>query len=73
MIRTDWEVEEKMPRFDDIHEFDVWIRNQVRRVKRIGNRSTYYTPGVLVYLDCTHPQQEAVCDEEKIQGWRMVQ
>jgi len=67
-----WEIDEKMPRFDDVHYFDVWIDDSVRRVRRIGNRSTSLSPGVLVFTDCTHPMQNVLCYEPLVKAWRMV-
>lgn len=67
----DWEVDEKMPKYDDIRTFQVWVCGQVRRVKRVGNRSNFLSPGTLQYLDCTSPFQNAICDESNIQGWRL--
>lgn len=67
----EWQIDLRMPRFDDVHEYEVWMRNgAVRRVRRIGNRSTHYSPGILVYTDCTSPMQNAWCDEEDVIGWR---
>lgn len=66
----DWNVDEKMPRYDDLREFEVWIRGSVRRVRRIGNRSCALEPGTLAYTDCTHPMQNIICDERAVQGWR---
>jgi hypothetical protein len=70
-MRLDWEVDERMPRYDDIREFEVWLSDgSVRTVRRVGGKSNYYTPGTLVFLDCTHPMQNALCDEDRIMGWR---
>lgn len=67
----EWEVNEAMPKYDDLREFEVWLSNgSVRTVRRIGNRSTLYSPGTLVFTDCTHPQQNVLCDEENVIGWR---
>lgn len=69
----DWELEGRPRPFDDIHEFEVWVYGQVRRLKRVGNDSTYFTPGLLLlYTDCTHAPQNCVCNESDIQGWRIV-
>lgn len=66
----DWITEEKMPKYDDIREFEVWIYGYVRRVRRVGNRHPYFHPGMLVYVDCTDSMQNVICDEAKIKGWR---
>lgn len=68
---TEWEVDERMPRFDDMRLFEVWLRDgSLRTVRRIGNRSQHFTPGLLVFTDCIHPLQQAICDEDLILGWR---
>ena len=69
----DWITEEKMPRFDDVHEYDVWIKGCTRSVRRIGNRGSMFQPGTLVYTDCTHPMQNILCCEEDIEGWRKTE
>ena len=67
----DWEHEGKPPRFDDIREYEVWIYDTVRSVRRIGNKSLSLTPGSLVYTDCVHPEQNVICYEPDIQAWRV--
>ena len=69
---SDWELAERMPRYDDINLHQVWVFGQVRSVRRVGNRSTFYTPGTLVFTDCTHPMQQAICDDELVNGWRIA-
>lgn len=67
----DWQIEDRMPRYDDIREFEVWLRNgSTRTVRRVGNRSLRFTPGMLLYTDCTHPLQNVICDESDVVGWR---
>jgi hypothetical protein len=69
-----WEVDERMPRFDDVREFEVWMRSgDVRRVRRIGNRSAFITPGTLVFSDCNQPLQNVLCDECNVLGWRYAE
>ena len=69
----DW-VHAQFPRFDDRYEFEVWLASQcVRRVRRIGNHSTYFAPGTLVFTDCTHPMQNALCNEADVRAWRVAQ
>lgn len=68
---SEWEIEERMPRFDDMREFNVWlVDGSVRTVRRIGNRSHFLTPGSLAFTDCTHPMQNVLCDESNVVGWR---
>lgn len=67
---TDWECAERMPRFDDTREYEVWIYGEARSVRRIGNRSMYFAPGTLVFTDCTHPEQNMLCDESEVRAWR---
>lgn len=67
----DWNVEEKMPRYDDIREFQVWMGcGNTRKVRRAGNHSMVVSPGTLMFTDCTHPMQNIICDEQSIKGWR---
>jgi hypothetical protein len=68
---NEWEVNEKMPRYDDIREFEVWVYGQARRVRRAGNRSLTVSPGTLEFTDCTHAMQNVICDERAVQGWRI--
>lgn len=70
MMVMDWITEEKMPKYDDIREFEVWVHGYVRRVRRIGNRHPAFGPGTLVFVDCTHSVQNVLCDERDIKGWR---
>lgn len=65
-----WEVDEKMPRYDDVRQFEVMIRGHVRTVERIGNRSQSFSPGILLFTDCSHPAQNVICDEQMITAWR---
>jgi len=69
----DWNTEEKMPRFDDVHEYDIWINGCTRSVRRVGNRESMFSPGTLIYTDCTHPQQNILCHEDEIEGWRKTE
>jgi hypothetical protein len=71
MEAMDWELEGKPPKFDDLHDYQVWIYGRVRSVRRIGNRSAYLDPGTLVYTDCTHPIENVLCHEPDICGWRV--
>lgn len=68
---TEWECLERMPRYDDIHEYEVWVYGSARAVRRIGNRSAYFAPGTLVFTDCTHPAQNVLCHEPDVLAWRM--
>lgn len=67
----EWEVDAKMPRFEDRYHFDVWIGDDVREVRRTGNRENFFSSGLLVYTDCTHPFQNVICNEPDIKGWRL--
>ena len=47
--------------------FDVWLENgQVRTVR--GAETVF--GGVLMFMDCNHPAQNAFCEPSKIIGWR---
>lgn len=71
-IQVDWEHDEKMPRFDDMHDFEVWVDGAVRTVRRIGNRSlSGLTPGTLAFTDCRNPMQNVICHEPLVQAWRL--
>lgn len=67
----EWEVCAKMPRFEDRYHFDVWIGDDVREVRRTGNREPFFSSGLLVYTDCSHPFQNVLCNEPDIKGWRL--
>ena len=67
----EWEHEGKPPKSDDMREFQVWTGEEVRKVRRIGNRSPYFSPSVLVFTDCFSPLQNAICDESRIKAWRL--
>lgn len=69
-MMDDWEIAEKMPRFDDVSTYEVWIGASVRKVKRSNNQSCTFFPGTLLYVDCRHPIQNVLCDESKVQAWR---
>jgi hypothetical protein len=73
MICDYWEVDEKMPRYDDMREYEVMIGDDVRRVRRIGNRSAYFSPGTLVFVDCTHTAQNMLVDESSVWAWRQLE
>jgi hypothetical protein len=67
----DWEHEGKPPKFDDLHDYQVWIYGKVRSVRRVGNSSLRLNPGTLAYTDCTNPIQNAICYEPDISAWRL--
>lgn len=71
IVMDDWEVVEKLPKYNDKNEFIVEVYGQIRKVKRVGNNSAFYTPGTLIFTDCTHPKQQAICDESKITAWKI--
>jgi hypothetical protein len=65
------------PRYDDMHEFLVLVNNQYRKIARVGNRGfrgmyQSLNAGTLIFTDCTHPSQQLICDEAKIQAWRQL-
>lgn len=68
----DWIHDAKLPRYDDIHEFEVWIYGDARKVRRAGNNSMSLTPGTLIFTDCTHPMQNVLCHEPDVMAWRMT-
>jgi hypothetical protein len=68
----DWIHAGRPPITDDIREYQVWLGDQVRRVRRIGNRSMSLTPGTLVFTDCRHPMDQAICHEPRIMAWRLA-
>lgn len=68
---NDWDVDNRMPKYNDINDFEVWVDGYVRRVHRVGNHSTYFTPGTLVFIDCKYPMQNAICHEPMVKGWRV--
>ena len=67
----DWEHEGKPPRFDDAHDYQVWIYGAVRSVRRVSNWSTWLNPGTLIYTDLMHPMANVLCHEPDIFAWRM--
>lgn len=69
-MQTEWNVDERMPKYDDIRSFEVFVFGYKRRVRRIGNRSRFFAPGTLIFTDCTHPLQNVLCDEQQISAWR---
>ncbi len=67
-----WVTDAPFPFFDDTREFQVWLGNSVRSVRRIGNgNSSNFSPGTVVFTDCDHPSQNVLCDVSRIKGWRM--
>lgn len=60
----EWETEEPMPRWRG--RFQVWVRGQVREVLRQPVEG-------LIYTDCRHPAQNRICDESRVEGWRLVE
>jgi hypothetical protein len=65
----EWLHEGRPPFCDDVNEYQVWVYGDVRRVRRVGNKSVL-TPGTLIYTDCTHPLQNVICDEKNVLAWR---
>lgn len=50
-------------------EYIVQIYGHQRKVKRVGNDSMSLSPGTLIFTDCTHPMQNVIVDESKIESW----
>lgn len=67
---AEWEHSERLPRFDDLREFEVWINGNIRAVRRVGNGSDFFTPGTLIYTDCSSPYQNVICEESQVNAWR---
>ena len=68
----EWIIWSKPRPYDDLNTFEVWANGQVRRAKRAGSRSSLLTPGQLYFVDCTHLLQNVICDEARIDAWRIV-
>ena len=68
----EWEVAEKLPRFDDVHDFEVCIFGQVRKVRLAGNDSCYLTPGTWHFTDCNHPMQNILFSRDDVMAWRIT-
>jgi hypothetical protein len=71
-MATEWEVDEKLPRFNDIADFDVQIYGQNRRARLAGNRSMFFSPGTWHFIDCTHPAQNAIFSRDDVTAWRFA-
>lgn len=71
----EWNVDDRLPRYESRFPIEVWSGRNVRHARRIGFRESdesTLSPGTLVYTDCTHPMQNMLCDESKIIGWRYL-
>ena len=53
-------------------KYKIRIYGQDRIVKRVGNDSMSLWPGTLIFQDCTHPMQNVIVDESKIESWEPV-
>ena len=63
---TEWILGNKVPRINGA-EFQVQLRdNSVRSVK-VNPLKDHWT---LWFTDCTHPMQNAICDDFQIIAWR---
>ena len=71
-MTKEWEVAEKLPRFEDRYEFDVQIYGQERRARMTGNNSYLpnFAPGTWYFTDCTHPAQNMLFDQDDVTAWR---
>ena len=69
-MTKEWEVVEKLPKFEDRFEFDVQIYGKVRRAKLAGNDSVHLAPGTWHFTDCTHPYQNMLFDRNDVTAWR---
>lgn len=70
----EWIIGSYLPKYDDIREFEVWTRDQVRTVRRAGNKDWFiYPPGMLVFTDCKHESSNVFCDPDAVEAWRLKQ
>jgi hypothetical protein len=71
-LNGEWLIGSKPSQFDDIHDFELWMDDgSIRLARRVGNRSDSLTPGTMAFTDCRHPLQNVICDESRIQAWRV--
>lgn len=68
----EWEVVERLPKYNVINTFSVEVYGQIRIVKRVGNEGAHLAPGILIFTDCTHPQSNIICDESAITAWKLI-
>ena len=67
----EWIIGSRPRPYDDIHMFRVWLDcGAVRLARRCGNDGPM-TPGQMIFLDCSHPIQNVICDESRIRAWRI--
>lgn len=71
MTQSEW-IHAPLPRYGDLHTFEVWDGSAVRMVRRVGNESRSITPGTLVYTDCVHPLQNVLACDADVVAWRMI-
>ena len=69
-MTQEWEVSEKLPRFDDRFEFEVQIHGHVRRARLSGKESLYLSPGTWYFTDCTNPIQNMIFNRDDVTAWR---
>ena len=61
-----------LPPYEDRYVFDVWLDDgSTRKVRRVGNECTVFSPGTLIFTDCVHPAQNALCHEPRVMSWRI--
>ena len=68
----EWEVAEKMPRYDNLHDFEICIHGQVRKARLAGDDSQYLWAGTWYFTDCNHPMQNILFDRDDVTAWRMI-
>ena len=69
-----WVINAPLPPSDRNREFLAWVDSGVRTVRRVGDSEhSVFAPGTTIFTDCTHPLQNKICDESRIQGWRLKQ
>ena len=49
---------------------ELWLGGSNVRKARMSDGRSIYTPGVLLFTDCTHPLQNALVDLDRVKGWR---
>jgi hypothetical protein len=67
----EWKTQ-SIPHFSNLGSttFEVKIDGHIRKTKRVGHDSMSLNPGLLIFIDCTHPLQNVICPEQMITAWR---
>ena len=63
---TEWILGNKVPRINST-EFQVQLRDDSLRIVALR---PLLDPWTLWFIDCTHPMQNAICDDSQIIAWR---